>query len=282
MREKIKLKQKEPNNKPIGIFDSGFGGLTVMSAIRKELPNENLIYFGDTARVPYGSKSKSTVLNFSKEIAGFLVKNGVKMIVIACNTASVFSLSELKKNLDIPVIGVIEPGAETAVSATKNKKIGIIGTEGTIKSGSYVKAIKKISKASVYQQACPLFVPLVEEGWIKNKLTNAAVQYYLKPLLEKNIDALVLGCTHYPLLKDIIQKHAGKNIILIDSAKATAQKVKDVLIKHNMLANKNNSKKLSSKLSFYVSDNPEKFKKIGMKFFNGKINKVKKINLEKR
>ncbi|MCL2485511.1 MAG: glutamate racemase [Endomicrobia bacterium] len=276
MQEKIKYKTGK--NKPIGIFDSGLGGLTVMSEITKALPDESIIYFGDTARVPYGSKSKTAVINFSKEIADFLVKNGVKMIVIACNTASAFALAELKKNLNIPVIGVIEPGAETATAATKNKRIGIIGTEGTVKSGSYVKAIKKISKASVYQQACPLFVPLVEEGWTKEKLTCDIVKHYLKPLLSKNIDTLVLGCTHYPLLKNVIQHNAGKNIVLIDSAKATAAKVKNVLAKHDMLADKDNHKKLS----FYVSDNPEKFKKIGSRFFSGKISKVKKENPEQK
>ncbi|MCL2390750.1 MAG: glutamate racemase [Endomicrobia bacterium] len=276
MQEKIK--NKPLRNKPIGIFDSGLGGLTVMSEINKTLPDESIIYFGDTARVPYGSKSKNAVINFSKEISGFLVKNGVKMIVIACNTASAFALYELKKNLDIPVIGVIEPGAEIAVSATKNKKIGIIGTEGTVKSESYVKAIKKISNSSVYQQSCPLFVPLVEEGWTKNELTDSIVKYYLKPLLSKNIDTLVLGCTHYPLLKNAIQKNTGKNIVLIDSAKATAQKVKNILINRNMLADKNNSKKLS----FYVSDNPEKFKRIGSRFFSGKISRVKKENPEQK
>jgi len=278
MQEKINSALKR--NKPIGIFDSGFGGLTVMSAINKVLPDEKLIYFGDTARVPYGSKSKNTIVKFSKEIANFLVRNGVKMIVIACNTASVFSLSELKKYLKVPVIGVIEPGAQTAVLTTRSRRIGIIGTEGTIKSCSYVKAIKKISNSvSVYQQACPLLVPLVEEGWIKNKLTDAIVKYYLKPLLKRNIDTLVLGCTHYPLLKNSIQKTSGKNAVLIDSAKTTAQKVKDVLTKRGMLADEN-SKGSSPKLSFYVSDNPKKFQQIGAKFFSKKINGVKRINLE--
>ncbi|MDR1695087.1 MAG: glutamate racemase [Endomicrobium sp.] len=273
-----KTKKKPLKNKPIGIFDSGLGGLTVMSEINKTLPGESIIYFGDTARVPYGSKSKDAIIGFSKEIAGFLVKKGVKMIVVACNTASALALSELKKNLNIPVIGVIEPGAQTALSATKNKKIGIIGTEGTVKSGAYPKAINKISKASVYQQACPLFVPLAEEGWTENQLTDAVVKYYLKPLLDKKIDTLVLGCTHYPLLKNAIKKISGKNITLIDSAKATARKVKNVLTKRDMLADKNSSKKLG----FFVSDNPEKFKKIGSRFFSGKIARVKKENPEQK
>ena len=265
------------NNRPIGIFDSGFGGLTVMSAISKCLANEDLIYFGDTAHVPYGSKSKDAVIGFSKGIAAFLVKKNVKLIVVACNTASAFALTRLQKSLKIPIIGVIEPGAKAAVAASKNKNIGVIGTEGTIKSDSYFKAIKKISKAKVSQQACPLFVPLVEEGWINDAITQDTVKRYLKSLLNKNknIDALVLGCTHYPLLKNVLQKHAGKKIILIDSAKATANEVKTILESKNIKAAKK-----KAKISFFVSDNPKKFKLIGKKFFSKKISSVKKIDLE--
>ncbi|MDR1942306.1 MAG: glutamate racemase [Endomicrobium sp.] len=274
MQEKIKLASLK--NKPIGIFDSGFGGLTVMSAISKALPAENLIYFGDTAHVPYGSKSRDAVIKFSKDIAAFLLKNDIKLLVIACNTASAFALTALKKSLPVAVIGVIEPGAKAAVKNTKNRKIGIIGTEGTVSSASYLKAVKKISKARVFQQACPLFVPLVEEGWNKGEITQAVVKTYLTPLLKKNIDSLVLGCTHYPLLKDLLAKTAGKNVSLIDSATATANEVKEALLKKDLLSN---AKKAA--LKFYVSDNPEKFKKIGSKFFCKKINKVKKICLEK-
>lgn len=266
----------EQNNKPIGIFDSGFGGLTVMSEIHKTLPNESLIYFGDTAHVPYGSKSKNTVIKFSKDIAKFLIKKDVKMIVVACNTASAFALNELQKTLKVPVIGVIEPGAKAAVKTSKNKKIGVIGTEGTITSNSYSKAIKKKTKSFVYEKACPLFVPLVEEGWTNNKVADDIVKHYLKPLLNKNIDTLVLGCTHYPLLKKTLQKNAGKNICLIDSAKATANEVKNILKDKNLIAIKNKK----AKLSFYVSDNPDKFQKIGSKFFAKKIKNVKKIDLE--
>lgn len=273
MQEKTKLKA---NKKPIGIFDSGFGGLTVMSAIHKKFPYENLIYFGDTAHVPYGSKSKDAVIKFSKDIAGFLLKNNVKLIVVACNTASAFALQALQKSLNIPVIGVIEPGAESAVSATKINKIGVIGTEGTVNSRSYYKAIKKISKAAVFEQACPLFVPLVEEGWTDNKITSEIINFYLDPLIAKKIDTLVLGCTHYPLLKTDIRKIIGNNINLIDSADAVTLKTQFLLSKYNLFSD---SKKKGA-LSFYVSDNPEKFKKIGSKFFSKKINKVKKINLE--
>ncbi|AKL97385.1 glutamate racemase [Endomicrobium proavitum] len=272
-----KKKNKTTENKPIGIFDSGFGGLTVMSEIRKCLPKENLIYFGDTAHVPYGSKSKNAVINFSKDIAGFLIKKDVKLIVVACNTASAFALDNLKKNLKVPVIGVIDPGAKAAAAVTKNKNIGVIGTEGTVQSGSYLKAIKKISGYSVSQQACPLFVPLVEEGWVNNKVTDDIVRHYLKPLLKKNIDTLVLGCTHYPILKNSLQKNAGKKITLVDSAKATANEVKNILEK-NKISSKNSKK---GTLAFYVSDNPEKFAQIGGKFFSNKISKVTKINPER-
>jgi glutamate racemase len=262
-------------NKPIGIFDSGFGGLTVMSAVNKVLPAENLIYFGDTAHVPYGSKSKNTVIKFSKDIAAFLTKSNIKMLVIACNTASAFAMPVLKKQLSVPVIGVIEPGAKAAVEATKNKRIGIIGTEGTVGSNSYYKAVKKISKASVFQQACPLFVPLVEEGLNKGEITVAIVKHYLKPLIAKKIDALVLGCTHYPLLKNTLKKIVGKNIRLIDSANATALSVKKILEENDLAA----LKKSGGKLLFYASDNPEKFQKIGSRFFAKKIKNVKKVYL---
>ncbi|MDR1195150.1 MAG: glutamate racemase [Endomicrobium sp.] len=263
-------------NKPIGIFDSGFGGLTVMSAVNKVLPGENLIYFGDTAHVPYGSKSKNTVIKFSKDIAAFLTKSNIKMLVIACNTASAFALPVLKKQMTIPVVGVIEPGAKAAVTATKNKKIGIIGTEGTVGSNSYYKAVKKISKATVFQQACPLFVPLVEEGLNKGAITDEIVKLYVKPLTAKKIDTLILGCTHYPLLKNTLKKIAGKNIRLIDSANATASSVKKILEENAMTSGKNSG----GKLLFYASDNPEKFQKIGSRFFTNKIKNVKKVYLE--
>jgi len=268
-----KIKNKTVNNSPIGIFDSGLGGLTVMSAINKALPLENLIYFGDTARVPYGSKSKDIVIKYSKEIASFLMKHKVKLIVVACNTASAFALAVLKKTLEVPVIGVIEPGSKAAVCASKNKRIGVIGTEGTVNSGSYTKEINKISKSKVYQQACPLLVPLVEEGWNDEEITDVIVKKYMKPLLSKRIDTLVLGCTHYPLLKKTFEKNAGSKVILIDSAEATAGEVKNVLNKKRLFADEKSRKFLR----FYVSDNPDKFKSIGSRFFSKKISCVKKI-----
>ncbi|GHT61867.1 glutamate racemase [Endomicrobiia bacterium] len=273
---KKKQKNKTINNNPIGIFDSGFGGLTVMSAINKALPLENLIYFGDTAHVPYGTKSKNAIIKFSKRIASFLIKNKVKMIVIACNTASAFALSVLQKTFKVSMIGVIEPGSKAAVSMSKNKKIGIIGTDGTISSKSYPKEINKISKSDVYQQSCPLFVPLVEEGWVEGEIADSVVKKYIKPLLSKNIDTLILGCTHYPLLKKTLEKNIGNGVVLIDSAKATAQEVKNVLKQKSLLS----SGKDKKFLKFYVSDNPEKFQMIGSRFFSKRISVVKKIEME--
>ena len=271
-----KQKKLKNNNKPIGIFDSGFGGLTVMSAISKLLPKEKLIYFGDTAHVPYGSKSKKIVTEFATKISKFLIQNDVKMIVIACNTASAFSLDYLKKNIKVPIIGVIKAGSIMAAQNTKNKKIGVIGTEGTIRSNAYAKEIKKYdNKINCFSQACPLFVPLVEEGWNNGKITEDIIKVYLKSLIDKKIDTIILGCTHYPLLKGTIKKVIGNKINIIDSANAVALAVKDLLIKNNLL---NNSGK--SIYKFYVSDGPEKFKKIGSKFLGKKILNVKKVEID--
>ncbi|MDR2251787.1 MAG: glutamate racemase [Endomicrobium sp.] len=263
------------NNNPIGIFDSGFGGLTVMSAINKVLPSENLIYFGDTVHIPYGAKSQNAILKFSKEITSFLIKNRVKLIVVACNTASALALPVLEKTLKVPIIGVIAPGAKAAIDASKNFRIGIIGTKGTIGSKFYPKAINKLAKAKIYQHACPLLVPLVEKGWIDGEITDRTVKKYIKHLLAKKIDTLVLGCTHYPLLRKTLERNLDKNIILVDPATSTALEVKRILDKKSLLASKNGKKYLK----FYVSDNPEKFKKIGRRFFSKNITTVKKINL---
>lgn len=264
------------NNRPIGIFDSGFGGLTVMSAISKLMPKENIIYFGDTAHVPYGSKSKKIVTEFATKISKFLVKNNVKMIVIACNTASAFSLDYLKKNIKVPVIGVIKAGSVMAAQNTKNKKIGVIGTEGTIKSSAYEKEIKKYdNKINCFSQACPLFVPLVEEGWNNGKITKDIIKVYLKNLVDKKIDTIILGCTHYPLLKNTIKKVIGKKINIVDSANAVALVVKKLLTEKDLL--KVDGK---SAYKFYVSDGPDKFKNIGSKFLGKKILTVKKVEID--
>jgi glutamate racemase len=265
------------NNKPIGIFDSGLGGLTVMAEVIKLLPHEDIIYFGDTARVPYGSKSQEVVEIFSMQIAEFLKKKKVKLIVVACNTASAFALNHLRNKLDIPVIGVIDPGAKTAVSTTKNRRIGIIGTHGTIKSKSYEKAINKIdNKNAIYSQSCPLFVPLVEEGWLNGKITEEIAKKYLKNFKTNKIDTLILGCTHYPLLKNTIAGIVGKGVKLVDSARSTAIETVEALGEYNF----ENCKKTNGSYQFYVSDSPEKFEKIGRMFLGKKLCKVIKINIE--
>jgi glutamate racemase len=266
------------SSRPIGVFDSGIGGLTVVSELMALLPKENIVYFGDTARVPYGSKSPEAVTRFSLEIAGFLQKKNIKMLVVACNTATAHALPVLKKNLKIPVVGVIDPGARSAAETTKNSRIGVIGTEGTVASGSYAKAIGNISASfKVFQQACPLFVPLVEEGWLESAVTRQVASVYLAPLLKKNIDTLVLGCTHYPLLKKVIGIVAGKKITLIDSAVATALQVRHELSEHGLL-----HKGLArGRGRFFVSDSTEKFKSIGKRFMGDRITSVAKVSLSR-
>ncbi len=261
----------------IGIFDSGLGGLTVMSAVAKIMPKENIIYFGDTAHVPYGSKSQKVVTDFAMGISKFLVKHDVKLIVVACNTASAFSLDALKKNIDVPVIGVITAGSVMALENTKNRRIAVIGTEGTIKSGAYVKEIKKHDKSAIiFSQACPLFVPLVEEGWFNTKITKTIIKQYLTEILKKKADTIILGCTHYPLLKKSIKEVIGKNIKIIDSAIAVAMEVKQLINEKNIANDGSKGKHL-----FYVSDSPEKFKKLGSNFFGKEIKNVKKVELDK-
>jgi len=287
------------NNKPIGVFDSGIGGLTVLKEIFRVLPNENTIYLGDTARVPYGSKSRDTIIRYSLETAEFLVKRGIKLFVVACNTASAFAITELEKRLKIPVIGVIEPGAKAAIEATKTKRIGIIGTEGTIKSNSYINAIntlrnKKIESIKehgeksldryfeirsddfiVFTKACPLFVSLAEEGWTANDVALLTAEHYLRGLKKENLDSLVLGCTHYPALKDIISRVMGPDVKLIDSAIETARKVMDTL-KENDIERKPDEKPVRE---FYVTDSPERFIKVGERFLQQKIERIEKIEL---
>ncbi len=268
-------KQNRQNNKPIGIFDSGFGGLTVMAAVTKLMPKENLIYFGDTAHVPYGTKSKKIVTDFASKISQFLVSNDVKMIVIACNTASAFSLDCLKKIIKVPIIGVIKAGSVLSAKTTKNKKVGVIGTEGTVRSKAYEKEIKKYDKSvKCFSKACPLFVPLVEEGWCDGKITEDIIKVYIKDLLKKNIDTIILGCTHYPLLKKTIKKIIGSKINIVDSASAVAMQVEDLLKEKDLLR-----KTGKGKYKFFVSDSPEKFKAIGNKFLGNKIKNVKKVGI---
>ncbi|MBN1823927.1 MAG: glutamate racemase [Endomicrobiales bacterium] len=264
------------NARPVGIFDSGLGGLTVMASVIKRLPNENVVYFGDTAHVPYGSKSAETVIKYSTDIADFLAKKNVKMIVVACNTASAVATKKLRSKFGVPVIEVILPGAETAAKTTRNGKVGVIGTEGTIGSSCYKKAIRKIDGSiSVFGKACPLFVPLVEEGWLNHNITKQVAKEYVRPLLDKNIDTLVLGCTHYPLIKRVIRSVAGVRIKLIDSADAAARKVEKTLEDMD-LKNRSRSK---GRREFYVSDIPRKFSEMAKRFLGSAISPVKKVDI---
>lgn len=260
------------SKKPIGIFDSGVGGLTVFKEIRKRFPHEDIIYFGDTARVPYGPKSKYTVINYSIQNARFLIQQGAKIIVIACNTSSATALDKLRKLLPVPVIGVIEPGALAAVSYSKEKRIGVIGTEGTIKSNAYASVISELDKnCKVFSKSCPLFVSLAEEGWVDHDVTKQIIKEYLTPLIQNKIDTLVLGCTHYPILKRSIQQVLGDGITLVDSAETVADKLETVLINRETQGIGANQ--------FYVSDNENKFKIIASKILDMEIDKLIRVKL---
>jgi len=257
----------------IGIFDSGLGGLTVFREIEKLLPHENIIYFGDTARVPYGSKSKNTIIKFSTENVLFLLKKKVKLVVVACNTSSSLALDYLKKVFRIPILGVIDAGVDKALSISKNRKIGVIGTKSTVGSGSYQRQlINKDKDVSIWSQACPLFVPLVEEGILKGRIVESVVEMYLKSIRTK-IDTLILGCTHYPLLKKVISDYL-KGIYLVDSAKEVALKTSQVLRERSLLTN--NLKKPAK--DFYVTDEPKEFMKLAKIFLKREI-KPKVVNI---
>lgn len=272
------MNTNDDSSKPIGVFDSGVGGLTVVKELNRLLPNEKIIYFGDTGRVPYGNKSKETIVHYSLQIGYFLMKKKIKMLVVACNTASAVSLPTLKRHFHIPVIGVIEPGAKAAIEATSSNNIAVIGTLGAVKSGAYKKALKKIKgSVKVYQNPCPLFVHLAEDGWNKNKIARLISDEYLKPFKGKGIDTLILGCTHYPILKDVIQQSAGKKVQLIDSGKETAKEVERILDKKGLLNTHKSADKNQS--VFYVSDFPHKFKEVSQRFLARELKKVHKIVL---
>lgn len=247
------------DNRAIGIFDSGVGGLTVAKRVMEEMPNEKIIYFGDTARVPYGSKSRDTVIRYSFQITRFLTSKDVKAVIIACNTANAMSIGALRESFSLPIFGVIAPGAQAAADATKNNKIGVIGTLGTIGSRAYEDRIRERSgSAIVISKACPLFVPLAEEGWTRNEVAALAAKNYLGGLLDSGIDTLVLGCTHYPLLKDCIQGVTGDGVHLIDPAKAAAESVKGYFMKSGMFR----TDKEKPCHEFYVSDYTPMFESI--------------------
>lgn len=260
----------------MGVFDSGIGGLTVAKSLFEILPNENIIYLGDTARLPYGTKSKETVIKYSIEIAKFLLKKNVKMIVVACNTASSVALPYLRKLSNIPVIGVIKPGCKAAISASDNYRIGVIGTLGTIQSYSYKTQIHKFDRnIEVFSKACSLFVQLAEDGWTENKIAELIAKEYLSDFKELKIDTLILGCTHYPILRKTISKILGKKIRLIDSGEETAKEVKRLLEQFHLF----NIKKIPGKHKFYVTDFQKKFKDISERFLGQPLHDVKKVKL---
>jgi glutamate racemase len=265
------------DNRPIGIFDSGIGGLTVMREIMEQLPYENLIYFGDTARIPYGSRSEQTIKKYSYQCASFLKSKNVKAIVIACNTASSIALDHLKNQFDIPVIGVIEPGARSAASVTKNGHIGVIGTTATINSSAYQERIMEFKHdAEVIGIPCPLFVPIVEEGWEYSNVAELTAEKYLAELIEHDIDALVLGCTHYPILRYTIKKVVGPYVKLVNPAFETAKDLKKILGEFSIL----NENFELPKYEYFVSDAPERFRRLGGNFLKKEINILSEIAID--
>ncbi len=237
MPRKTAAAAKEEPPRPIGVFDSGIGGLTVVAELRKLLPNESIFYIGDTARVPYGGKSQATIERYSQELAGLLLAERAKLIVVACNTASALAVHSLEETLRVPVTGVIRPGAEAAVKATRNGRVGVIGTRATVFSKAYERAIEALDEdIEVIAEPCPLFVPLIEEGWIDDEVTNRVIARYLEKLLRAGVDTIVLGCTHYPLLRSAIQRFVGPDVALVDSAQNTAIAVQKALKQHRIAA----------------------------------------------
>ena len=262
------------NSAPIGVFDSGLGGLTVVRALMARLPHESLVYVGDTARVPYGPKSPETVQRYAVQIADWLVGEGVKAIVIACNTATAHALEHLQATSPVPVIGVVEPGARAAVATVPHGRIGVIGTAGTIASGAYERAIHALSPdAEVLAQACPLLVPLVEEGWLDHEATRLVLHTYLAPLREASVETLVLGCTHYPLLSGAIADEMGPGVRLIDSAAETAAETARVLAAHGLLAGAGHT----PTHRFVASDAPERFLALARRFLEGTVADVEHV-----
>ncbi len=267
--------KKSGVDQPIGIFDSGIGGLTVLREVYSELPAEDIVYFGDTAHLPYGTKSKETITKFSIDNVKFLQGFGTKIVIVACNTASSLSLDELKKRFSFPIIGVIDPGAKQAMQATKNGRIGIIGTKATIGSGSYEASLKRLDKSvKVFSEACPLFVPFVEEGWLDGEVVSKVAETYLEPLKNFKIDTLILGCTHYPLLTRIIRKTMGDSVRLVNSAEETAKEARSLLERLKLKAPKEKSR---TDTRFYVSDEPEQFRTFGERFLARPIQSVAKV-----
>ncbi len=263
---------------PIGVFDSGVGGLTVAKEIMRQLPDERIVYFGDTARVPYGSKSKKTIITYTRQIVRFLRSKDVKAIVVACNTASAYALETVKEETEIPMIGVVEPGARAAAEATRNGRIGVIGTEGTIKSGIYDRYLNATNPhVTVFGKACPLFVPLVEEGWLQDPVTRTVAERYISELMDKDIDTLVLGCTHYPLLRKLIRSVVGEGITLVNPAYETAITLRKLLCEKELCAGEEG---LSREHTFFVSDGAEKFRQFANSILPCEVVETKDVNIE--
>ena len=263
--------------RPIGVFDSGLGGLTVVKELRRSLPHEKVIYFGDIARLPYGIKSKRQIIEFSRQNAAFLAKQKVKALVVACNTSASVCMPVLREHFKLPIVDVIGPAAKRAVELTKMYRIGVIGTTATIESGSYERAIHRLSpKTKVYSAACPLFVPLVEEGWGQNSVAQDTIKKYLTPLVRKDVDVLILGCTHYPMLKAKIQQFMGPRVKIVDSAAPTVRFLKDVLHCQGSLASSKNGR---GDLKIFVSDFPRNFIRLGERFMGERLKTVKVVRL---
>lgn len=264
------------NTRPIGIFDSGLGGLTILKTLSRALPQEKLIYFGDTMNVPYGSKSKTAVTRFSLDIARFLEKQGVKLIIVACNTASALALPELQKQIHVPVIGVIEPGALKAVQCTRNGRVAVLATEATVQSRAYPHAVNRLDKRiCTFQQACPLFVPMIEEGWIHPIAGKALIADYLQTVQKHKADTVILGCTHYPVIKHKLSAYLGRQIQLVDSAEVLAEEVKTRLTQSGQLRTKG-----KGSLKIYASDDPARFKRLAKNILGRPLTRVwlKKLN----
>jgi len=261
----------------IGVFDSGIGGLTVAHEIMMRLPNEDIVYLGDTARLPYGTKSPETVLRFSRENLAFLKRKNVKIIVIACNTASSVALPKLLGEERMPLVGVLLPGARAAARATKTKRVGIIGTTATIRSGGYEDALWELEPSiKIWSRACPLFVPLVEEGWHEDEITYLTAKRYLDPMADFGADSLVLGCTHYPLIREVISRVVGDGVTLVDSAHETAAEVERVLAQGNLRSDLDRPGKITT----YVTDIPYLFKEVGERFLRRPMERVERVDLE--
>ncbi len=260
----------------IGVFDSGVGGLTVLKEMLRLLPGEELVYLGDTARVPYGTKSPHTVLRYALEAASFLVGQRVKMLVVACNTASSVSLQALEERFNLPVVGVIDPGARKAVAVTRNRRVGVIGTEGTVASAAYTRAIHALAPdIEVYSAACPLFVPLAEEGWADHPVAHLAAREYLAPLVDRGIDTLVLGCTHYPLLKNTLRQVLGEGISLVDSAEETSRTVSEMLARRDLPR-----PNPPGQTRYFVTDIPTRFVRVGGSFLGCPLDSVSQVSID--